>query len=67
MLTIKAHPKLKYEQSHTYSGKLAAYGLHAKRLNSNHTMPYVYKNKNLDPYAQKIYDENGNSFRKWLY
>jgi len=67
MLTVKAHPKLNRGKSHAYSGKLAAHGLHAKRLDPNHTMSYVYKKKNLDPHAQKIYDEDGNSFGKWLY
>ena len=64
MLTVKTHSKLKREQFHAYSGKLATHSLHAKYLDPNHTMLYIYKDKNLDPHAQKIYDKDENSFRK---
>lgn len=67
-LTVKAHPPLKRGRiHHADSGKLVGHGIHADRKKPSTTMNYVYKDKHLNPEEQKIYDEVGNSFGKWLY
>ena len=67
-LTVEAHPKLNHsKKTHADSGKLVGHGTHAQFLNPSSTMPYTYKEKNLDPEIQKIYDQDGDEFGKWLY
>ncbi len=67
-LTVDAHPKLnRGKVTHPDSGKLVGHGSRAEFLNPSTTGSYVYKEKNLDPEVQKIHDQNGYEFGKWLY
>ena len=67
-LICDAHPKInRGQKTHADSGKLIGHGLRANFLDPSTTDSYVYKNKNLDPEIQRIYDEDGNSFGEWLY
>ena len=67
-LTVDAHPKINHGQkTHADSGKLIGHGLCANFLNPSTTDSYVYKEKNLNPEVQRIYDQDGDSFGKWLY
>ena len=67
MMTVKVHNKLRRGISHADSGKLVGHGLHADRIDPKHSISYVYSESNLDPHKKKIYDQDGNSFGKWLY
>ena len=68
MLTTQAHYKInRGQKTHADSGKLVGYGPHAEFLNPNQSTTYAYAKKNLDPEEQKIRDEDGDSFGKWLY
>ena len=67
-LTVDAHPKInRSKETHADSGKLIGHGSRAEFLNPSSTGSYVYKEKNLDPEVQKIYDQNGDEFGNWLY
>jgi hypothetical protein len=67
-LTVDAHPKInRGQKTHADSGKLIGHGLRANFLNPSTTDSYVYKEKNLNPEVQRIYDQDGDSFGKWLY
>ncbi len=67
-LTVDAHLKInRSKKTHASSGKLAAHGTRAEFKKPSTTGLYVYKEKNLDPEAQKIYDQNGDEFGKWIY
>jgi hypothetical protein len=48
-------------------GKLIGHGTRANFLKPSTTGTYVYKEKNLDPNTQKVYDSDGTSLAKWLY
>lgn len=66
--TVEAHPLLRRGQkTHADSGKLVGHGLRANFLKPSTTSTYVYNEKDLDPDTQRVYDEDGNSFAKWLY
>ena len=67
-LAVDAHPKINHGQkTHADSGKLVGHGTHANFLDPSSTSSYVYKERNLNPEAQKIYNQDGDSFGQWLY
>ena len=67
-ITVDAHPKInRGQKTHTVSGKLVGHGIHANFLDSSSTSSYVYKEKNISPEAQRVFDQDGNEFGKWLY
>src|SRR6266540_1866281 len=68
ILTIQAHYKIKHgSETYADSEKMVGHGSYANFKNPNESRIYAYKDKNLDPKEQKIHDEDGDSFEKWLY
>ncbi len=66
--TIEAHYKFKHGQiNHAHDGDMAGHGFCAEGNNPNVYDTYAYKNKNLDPHIQKLFDEDRDSLAKWLY
>jgi len=67
-VTVKAHYKINHEKTHASSGTMVSYNSYAKFLDLKESTIYLYKKDlNFDPHKQKIYDEDDDSFRKWLY
>ncbi len=53
---------------YNYYMPISSHGSYAKFLDLKKSTTYLYKkNLNLNPHKQKIYDEEGDSFEKWLY
>jgi len=67
-LTIDVYPKINCSKEiYANLGKLIGHDFCADFLNPSSTSLYIYKEKNLDHKVQKIYDQNRDEFRKWLY
>ena len=55
------------KKTHADSEKLVGHDVYANFLDPSSTSSYVYKERNLNIEAQKIYNQDGDSFGKWLY
>jgi len=65
-VTIEAHPPINRGAAHKDDGIIVGHGLR-KNPEDSYAGNYVYKDKALSPEEQKIYNEDGDSFAKWLY
>jgi len=67
MLTTDAYYPIKRgSKTHADSGTIVAHGFHAEFLDPKKLTTYAYTKK-LSLEEQKIYDEDGDNFRKFLY
>ena len=64
--TTEAHYVVRRGKKHASFGDMYAHGNRPNFLDG-HVGSYAYKNKALDPDAQRIFDDDGNTLANWLY
>jgi uncharacterized protein YlbG (UPF0298 family) len=64
--TTTAHYVIRRGKNHAAVGNMHAHGMHSNFFDGQ-VEPYAYKDKALNPDAQRMFDDDGNTLANWLY